>query len=71
MIRQADAVIAAWLPGSEATELPDLLLGRSAFEGRLPQPWPASRDDLAPDARGCLFPVGHGLRTLDTTGGHR
>lgn len=71
MIDRSDAVIAAWLPGSEATELPDLLLGRSAFEGSLPQPWPASPDDLAPDAQGCLFPVGHGLRTLHTTGGHR
>jgi beta-glucosidase len=42
IIDRADAVIAAWLPGSEATQLPDLLLGDAPFEGRLPQPWPES-----------------------------
>ncbi len=40
MIERADAVIAAWLPGSEATQLPQLLLGQADFEGKLPQPWP-------------------------------
>jgi hypothetical protein len=40
ILKRADAVIAAWLPGSEATELPELLFGRAEFEGRLPQPWP-------------------------------
>jgi beta-glucosidase len=49
LIDQADAVIAAWLPGSEATELPDLLLGRSDFEGSLRQPWPMSRGAVEPD----------------------
>jgi beta-glucosidase len=61
MIRQADAAIAAWLPGSEATELPDLVLGRADFEGTLTQPWPRSASDLDPSSAQCLFPLGHGL----------
>ena len=65
MIRRSDAVIAAWLPGSEATELPDLLVGSSPFEGRLTQPWPASIGDLDPGSTTNQFPVGHGLRVPD------
>ena len=61
MIDRSDAVVAAWLPGSEATELPDLVLGRSTFEGRLTQPWPASPRDIEPGSSGHLFPVRHGL----------
>jgi beta-glucosidase len=61
MIDRSDAVIAAWLPGSEATEIPDLLLGRSAFEGRLTQPWPASPDDLDNESSEGRFPPGYGL----------
>lgn len=60
MIDRSDAVIAAWLPGSEATDLPDLLLGRSPFEGRLTQPWPASPDDLGTESSPGRFPVGYG-----------
>ena len=60
MIDRSDAVIAAWLPGSEATELPDLLLGRSPFEGRLTQPWPASPDDLGTESSPGRFPMGYG-----------
>ena len=51
LVSQADAVVAAWLPGSEATQLPGLLTGDYSFEGRLPQPWPQSESDLTnPDA---------------------
>ena len=60
MIDRSDAVIAAWLPGSEATDLPDLLLGRSPFEGRLTQPWPASPDDLGTESSPGRFPMGYG-----------
>lgn len=35
----ADTVIAAWLPGSEAAALTDLLTGHVAFTGQLPLPW--------------------------------
>ncbi len=46
LVAAADATVAAWLPGSEATELPALLLGEAPFEGRLPQPWPSSAGEL-------------------------
>ena len=67
MIDRSDAVIAAWLPGSEATEIPDLLLGRSPFEGRLTQPWPASPDDLGSDSSPGRFPVGYGQTPAQET----
>jgi beta-glucosidase len=47
LIAQADAVVAAWLPGTEATQIPGLLNGSYDFGGRLPQPWPESPADLA------------------------
>ncbi|MFH2071955.1 MAG: glycoside hydrolase family 3 protein [Actinomycetota bacterium] len=37
---RADAIVAAWLPGTEAGGVADVLLGRHPFEGRLPHPWP-------------------------------
>ena len=48
LIERSDAVVAAWLPGSEAAVLAELLEGRWNFEGRLPHPWPHSEADLAP-----------------------
>lgn len=61
MIAQTDVVIAAWLPGTEAAQLPGLLTGDYPFEGRLPQPWPETAADLD-DPSGGLYPVGHGQR---------
>jgi beta-glucosidase len=62
LITRANAVVAAWLPGSEATELPSLLMGDRQFEGTLPQPWPESAADLSAPERSPLYPTGHGLR---------
>ncbi len=60
---QADAVVAAWLPGSEAAALADLITGRAPFHARTPQPWPRSNQALGdPDAEP-LYQVGHGLDT--------
>ena len=69
LIDQADAVVAAWLPGSEASALADLLTGARPFEGTTPQPWPRSPDgidgpDLAP-----RFDTGHGLALTPTPPG--
>lgn len=61
MIDQSDAVVAAWLPGSDATALPDLLLGWSDFEGRLTEPWPVSSNDMDPRPSRTRFPIQHGL----------
>lgn len=66
LIEAADAVIAAWLPGSEATGLPELLTGASSFDGRLSQPWLKDATDLGDPDVTPLFPTGHGL---DPSGG--
>jgi len=39
----ADAVVAAWLPGSEADGVADLLVGAAPWTGRLPVDWSAPR----------------------------
>lgn len=58
-----DAVVAAWLPGSEAAGLVDVLFGDVPFSGRLPMDWPASVDDLplGSSVNPPLFPMGHGI----------
>ena len=67
----ADAWVAAWLPGSEASASADVLTGRVPFRGTLPFSWPRSLAQLpintynSSGKTGCdapLFPLGHGLR---------
>ena len=65
----ADAVVVAWLPGTEGQGVADVLFGRYPFTGKLPYTWPRSADQLpfdfsalpadGPDAP--LFPAGFGL----------
>ena len=69
----ADAVIAAWLPGSEGDGVSDVLFGHREATGRLPYTWPRSVAQLPFDLahlsmQGCdapLFPRGYGLRFGD------
>jgi beta-glucosidase len=61
LIEQADAVVAAWLPGSEAGSLAELLTGTHEFEAVTPQPWPSSIEDLDAPSTAPLYPTGHGL----------
>jgi beta-glucosidase len=59
---QSDAVVAAWLPGTEGEGVADVLFGDKKFTGTLPRPWP--RDNTQLDALTVtdpLFPVGYGL----------
>lgn len=69
LIEQADAVVAAWLPGSEAGALGGLLAGRHDFEGTTPQPWPRSFDDLDNPSASPLYPTGHGLVATEDSSG--
>lgn len=58
-----DALVAAWLPGSEGAGVADVLFGDRPFHGRLPVTWPRSLDQL-PLGTGAgepLFPYGFGL----------
>jgi beta-glucosidase len=62
---QADAIVAAWLPGTEGAGVTDVLFGDAKPTGKLSFAWPRSMAQiprghgLAPD--GPLFPLGFGL----------
>jgi beta-glucosidase len=61
----ADAVVEAWLPGTEAEGLVDVLTGAKPFSGVLPVTWPASPDDAPRTGKGAcdgaVYPFGYGL----------
>lgn len=61
-----DAVIAAWLPGTEGAGVADVLFGDHPFTGRLSYSWPRSKNQiplsaLKADSEPPLFPFGYGL----------
>ena len=63
---QADAVVAAWLPGSEGDGVADVLFGDAAPTGKLSFAWPLSADQIPlGHERAALpapaFPFGFGL----------
>ena len=39
-IKDWDAIVISWLPGSEGQGVADVLFGDYNFTGRLPLPWP-------------------------------
>ncbi|MCR4306536.1 MAG: glycoside hydrolase family 3 C-terminal domain-containing protein, partial [Candidatus Yonathbacteria bacterium] len=45
-MEQWDAIIAAWLPGTEGDGIAPVLFGEKSFGGKLPLPWPANRNQL-------------------------
>jgi beta-glucosidase len=66
-LREIDALVAAWLPGSEGAGVADTLFGRRPFTGKLPVSWPRTLEqepinvgDVDYDP---LYRFGHGLRT--------
>jgi hypothetical protein len=67
-LQQWDALVAAWLPGTEGQGVVDVLFGDKPFTGKLPYTWPRSSDQLPFDFRnlssgeaGPLFSQGYGL----------
>ena len=64
LLNQSDAFVAAWLPGTQASGVADVLVaGRNGvplrdFTGTLPFAWP---DDARSPVAAPLFPVGYGL----------
>lgn len=62
-----DALVAAWLPGSEGQGVADVLFGEYGFTGKLPQTWFKSVDQLPMNVGDPhydpLFPFGFGLTT--------
>jgi len=68
-----DALVAAWLPGTEGQGVADVLFGDYEFTGQLPYTWPRRNSQLPFDferlpTEGCdapLFPFGYGLAASD------
>jgi beta-glucosidase len=61
---KADAFVAAWLPGTEAAGITDVLFG-AGFTGTLPVSWPTavtSEPINSGDGKTPLFPLCYGLR---------
>jgi beta-glucosidase len=66
----ADAIVEAWLPGTEGEGLVDVLTGATAFSGVLPVTWPSSPDNAPRNGKaacdGAIYPFGYGLKADGT-----
>ena len=63
-LNQADAFVAAWLPGTEGAGITDVLFGDYGFTGKLPVTWPnavAQEPINLDDGKTGLFPFGFGI----------
>jgi beta-glucosidase len=62
-----DALVAAWLPGSEGAGVADTLFGNRPFTGKLPMTWPRTLDQEPINVGDAnydpLYPFGYGLQT--------
>jgi beta-glucosidase len=65
VVNLADALLVAWLPGSEGSGVADVVFGDAAPSGKLPHSWPQSMSDIplnvGDDRYDPLFPYGFGL----------
>lgn len=65
VLELADAVVAAWLPGTEGTGVADVLLGDHAPTGKLTHSWPRDIEqvpiNVGDKGYSPLFPYGYGL----------
>lgn len=66
-VASIDALVAAWLPGSEGQGVADVLFGDYGFTGKLPRTWFKSVDQLPMNVGDAhydpLYPFGFGLKT--------
>ncbi|KAI9121166.1 hypothetical protein K1719_008199 [Acacia pycnantha] len=66
-LESIDALVAAWLPGSEGQGVADVLFGDYGFSGKLPGTWFKTVDQLPMNVGDAhydpLFPFGFGLTT--------
>lgn len=71
LLKQTDALVASWLPGSEGAGVADVLYGKRPFTGKLPVSWPRSVDqepiNIGDADYDPLYPFGFGLSAR----GHR
>ncbi len=66
VLESSNAVLAAWLPGTEGQGIADVLFGDVKPTGKLPHTWPRSMDQIPCNGddgtpRDPLFPYGFGL----------
>ncbi|CAO2207675.1 unnamed protein product [Urochloa humidicola] len=70
-VGEADAVVAAWLPGTEGEGVSDVLFGDYGFTGKLARTWFRSVEQLpmnvGDEHYDPLFPFGFGLETQAST----
>jgi beta-glucosidase len=66
-LKHIDALVAAWLPGSEGAGVADTLFGVRPFTGKLPVTWPKTLDqepiNIGDASYDPLYPFGYGLQT--------
>jgi beta-glucosidase len=66
-LSEIDALVAAWLPGSEGAGVADTLFGRQPFTGKLPVTWPRTLEqepiNIGDRHYDPLYPFGYGLNT--------
>ena len=65
IMQYADAIVMAWLPGSEGAGITDVLFGDVRPTGKLPMTWPRSMAQIPINQGDAtydpLYPYGHGL----------
>jgi len=65
VLDSCDAIVASWLPGTEAQGISDVVFGKLPFTGRLPYEWPETMEQVSsPNGHAPLFPMSFGL-TVD------
>ena len=73
ILQYADAVVMAWLPGSEGAGVTDILFGDVTPTGKLPMTWPRTMQQIPINVGDAtydpLYPFGHGLTYSMTTAG--
>ena len=63
-LEPSDALVAAWLPGTEGQGVADVLFGDYKPTGKLPRAWPLNNEQLSArpmPGEKPLFPYGFGL----------
>jgi len=67
MLPNIDALVAAWLPGSDGEGVADDLFGNHPYTGKLPVTWPRTLDqepiNIGDASYDPLYPFGYGLTT--------
>ena len=63
VVDQCDAIVAAWLPGTEGAGVTDILFGKASPTGKLSFTWPRSMEQIpvGTSKEAPLYPLGFGL----------